>query len=179
MSYLRHRPLKLRIYPDPVLRQNSSPVIMFGNALQDVFQAMLAFMRERGGIGLAAPQVGVLLRIVVAHTEEGPVCLANPEILDQVGSDAMIEGCLSLPYLLADVRRSARVRIRAEDATGAPIDRVATGWLARIIQHENDHLDGKVFIDRVDILTHEDKLREWDEVRAALRGAVQGSPIGR
>ena len=122
-------------------------MMMFGNIVQDFFDAMLRFMREHHGIGLAAPQVGVLQRVVVADTGQGPVCLANPEILDQVGSDTMVEGCLSLPGIAVEVERNTQMELRGQDHRGKKVEFEATGLLARVLQHEVDHLDGVLICD--------------------------------
>lgn len=147
ISGLQHRPLRLRLYPDSILRRTAKPVILFDPLLADFFHVMLAFMREHRGIGLAAPQVGVLQRIIVADTGEGAVCLANPEILEQEGLDAVAEGCLSLPGTTVEVERNTRIDIRAQDHRGKKVEFEAWGLLARALQHEVDHLDGVLICD--------------------------------
>ena len=147
MSALRQRPLTLRLYPDSILRRKADHVIMFGAVLEDFFHMMLDFMWEERGIGLAAPQVGVAERLVVADTGEGPVCLANPEILDRAGSDTMDEGCLSLPGIVVEVERNAQIELRGQDHRGKKVEFEATGLLARVLQHEVNHLDGVLICD--------------------------------
>jgi len=146
-SDLQERPLRLRFHPDSILGQKASPVTLFDGALQDFFHVMLDFMREHRGIGLAAPQVGVLQRVVVANTREGPVCLANPEIVDQAGPDTMVESCLSLPGTAVIVERNTQIHIRGRDHRGKKVEFEAVGLLARVLQHEVDHLDGVLISD--------------------------------
>jgi len=122
-------------------------VIMFDHVLEDFFRVMLDLMREHRGIGLAAPQVGVLQRVVIADTGEGPVCLANPEILDRVGSDSLVEGCLSLPGIAVEVERKTEIHLRGKDHRGKKVEFDATGLLARVLQHEVDHLNGVLICD--------------------------------
>ena len=100
------------------------------------------------------------------------MCLVNPEILDEEGGEVGDEGCLSVPQIYAPVKRATRIRVRAQDPSGKELDFEARDFLARIIQHETDHLDGHIFLDRVDILTRQAKLQEWEEVRQALESAT-------
>ena len=106
------------------------------------------------------------------------MCLVNPEISQAEGSEEGEEGCLSFPGLYATVERATRIRVRALDQNGASLDFEATGFLARIIQHETDHLTGIMFIDRLDILTREDKLEEWARIREDMAAALNGQPRG-
>ena len=159
------------LYPDPPLRQKAEPYDMVDGDVAalaaDMFETMAAF----DGCGLAGPQVGVAKRILVLRepVEGTEMCLVNPEILEGEGEEVGEEGCLSLPAVFAEVPRKTRIRVRALDEHGEPLEFEATDMLARIIQHETDHLDGKVFIDRLDVLTHEAKAKEWQEVREQLR----------
>jgi len=170
------------LYPDAPLTQTAeayeSVDAGVAELAADLFETMAAF----DGCGLAGPQVGVSKRILVLREpeEDQRMCLVNPEIAEREGSEQGEEGCLSLPQVFAMVDRATRIRVQALDEHGQELDFEATGLLARIIQHEADHLDGVVFIDRLDILTHEAKKQEWQEVRkelapAARAGAVAGS----
>ena len=145
--YLRQRPLALRLYPDPVLRQETPPVIMFNQHLDRVLRDMLRFMKDRKGIGLAAPQVGVLQRIIVADTGDGPLRLVNPYIVGREGCDSLSEGCLSLPGIFVEVPRNTCIEVAGQGARGHRVEFEATGLLARVLQHEIDHLDGKLICD--------------------------------
>jgi len=144
---LRQRPLGLRLYPDPVLRQETTRVIMFNGHLDRFLCDMLRFMKDRQGIGLAAPQVGVLQRIIVADIGDGPLKLVNPEIVTRDGSEIMEEGCLSLPSVFVEVPRSTWVQVTGQDVNGHRIEFEAIGLLARVLQHEIDHLIGKLICD--------------------------------
>ena len=144
--------------PNPVLRRKAHPVTRFDPELQVLIDDMVDTMREAPGVGLAAPQVGISLRVIVVEyttneeDEEAPkklFTLVNPEIKDS-SSELLtgIEGCLSLPGLQGEVERSESVTLKAFNRHGSPVRIKAQGWLARIFQHEIDHLDGIVFTDK-------------------------------
>jgi peptide deformylase len=141
----------VRSFGDPVLRSQARPVEVFDQRLLDEVARMGAIMHDSLGIGLAATQVGVLNRVLVYRVEhDSPVnALVNP-VLEWSGKDKEVleEGCLSLPGVNVDVERPVYVRVRAQDATGAPILVEASGLEARVIQHEMDHLDGVLILDR-------------------------------
>ena len=125
-------------------------------------------MYETDGVGLAAPQVGISKRVVVVDSRQSPeekMVLVNPSIAKREGEELMQEGCLSVPGAFTDVKRSARVEVVAQDLTGEKIRFTAEGFLARIIQHEVDHLDGLLFIDRLDVIAREQALADWKEAR--------------
>lgn len=169
--------LPIRIYPDPVLRQRCPPVTDFGPELARLAADMVETMHAAPGVGLAAPQVGVSLRLAVVDLSVGKEpeqlrMLVNPEVLDPEGSEVEAEGCLSLPGFTEKVDRPARVRVRALDLAGTPFELAAEGWLARAVCHEVDHLDGVLFTDRLRGLRRERarrqlrKLAETHEVMA-------------
>ena len=141
----------VRKYGDPVLRSKARPIEVFDDALREEIGRMGALMHDSLGIGLAATQVGALRRVLVYRVEhDSPVnALVNPEI-EWSGREKewMEEGCLSLPSVHVDVERPVRVRVRAQDAHGEPIVVEAAGLEARVIQHEIDHLDGVLILDR-------------------------------
>jgi peptide deformylase len=141
----------VRKYGDPVLRSKARPIAVFDDALRDEIARMAALMHDSMGIGLAATQVGALRRVLVYRVEhDSPVnALVNPEI-EWSGREKewMEEGCLSLPSVHVDVERPVRVRVRAQDGHGEPIVVEAAGLEARVIQHEIDHLDGVLILDR-------------------------------
>jgi peptide deformylase len=156
-------------YPDAPLQERAEPVDVFGPKLRRLAENMLETMYENDGVGLAGPQVGVSRRIFVMHDPQAePRCLVNPEIVAADGSQIGEEGCLSLPDVYAPVDRAMRVQVRAFDPMGELLEFEADGLEARIIQHENDHLDGRMFIDRLDLLSREDKLEEWLQIRERL-----------
>ena len=148
--------------PDPVLRRKAHPVTRFDSDLQTLVDDMIETMRAAPGVGLAAPQVGVSQRVIVVEyttdeeDEDAPkklYVLVNPQ-LSVVGDEKVegVEGCLSLPGLLGDVERSLTVIVKARNRRGQPMRLKADGWLARIFQHEIDHLEGVVFTDRATLI---------------------------
>ena len=141
----------VRKFGDPVLRSKARPIEVFDDALRDEISGMAALMHDSMGIGLAATQVGTLHRVLVYRVEhDSPInALINPE-LEWSGreKETMEEGCLSLPGVHVDVERPVDVRVRAQDARGEPIVVEASGLEARVIQHEMDHLDGVLILDR-------------------------------
>jgi peptide deformylase len=141
----------VRQYGDPVLRAEARPVEVFDDRLREEIARMGGLMNDALGIGLAATQVGVLNRVLVYRVEhDSPVnALVNP-VIEWSGKDQEIleEGCLSLPGVHVDVERPIYVRVRAQDATGQPILIEASGLEARVLQHEIDHLDGVLILDR-------------------------------
>jgi peptide deformylase len=141
-------------YPDPVLSKKGAPVTEFGPELAQLVQEMWASMYAAHGIGLAAPQIGVSKRITVIDVsfKERPdekMVLINPEIIEREGKQFEEEGCLSLPEIREKVQRAARVKVRAQDVNGEFFEAEGEELLSRAIQHEIDHLDGVLFIDRI------------------------------
>ena len=156
-------------YPDAPLQEKAAPITDFGRNLANLVRDMYETMHDSEGVGLAGPQVGVNRRImVIGPPDEADFCLINPELSDFEGEVDGEEGCLSLPGLFATVRRAEKIHVRAQDETGAPVEFDVRGFTARIIQHEFDHLEGKVFPDRVDILSREALMREWTDRRREL-----------
>ena len=137
-------------FPDPRLRNKAKPVAVVDNAIRRLIDDMLETMYQAPGIGLAATQVNVAKRVVVIDISEDkdqPLCLVNPEILERDGIEQMEEGCLSVPGVYELVTRADHIRMRALDRDGNPFEMEAEGLLAVCIQHELDHLDGKLFVD--------------------------------
>lgn len=148
--------LNIRRYGDPILRQKAQPVAAITPEIRKTLADMLETMYHQVGIGLAAPQVGVGLRIILVDDgPRGPRALLNPAIVDQRGSVRGEEGCLSIPGIFGEVERSEWVRVEAMDAEGLPLNFEAKGLQARVIQHELDHLDGVLFIDRLPPVTRD------------------------
>lgn len=165
--------LNLVLYPDDPLRDVAEPFETIGPEVVQLARDMLETMTAYEGIGLAGPQVGLSQRILVLREPEGPeMCLVNPEILEAYGREEGEEGCLSLPRIYAEVPRAVRIRVRAFDAYGKLHEFEAEQLLARIIQHEIDHLDGIIFLDRLDVLTRQAKLAEWEEIRGRMMAAL-------
>ncbi len=147
-------PLKLVLYPDPILRKRAAPVERIDQELRDRVAEMFEVMYNEGGIGLAAPQVSWSHRLFVLNIEADPEegeekVYINPQIVSEEGEVTEEEGCLSIPEIRADVTRSESVKVRAQGLDGAWFTEEADDLLARAIQHENDHLDGILFIHRV------------------------------
>ena len=149
--------LEILTYPNPVLRKKTTSVTTFNDDLKTLVKNMAATMYDAPGVGLAAPQVGESLRLVVIDVtpedeENKLLVLANPEICEEEGSVIEEEGCLSLPELVANVKRFARIKVKAQNINGEPIEFEAEEWFARIIQHEIDHLQGTLFLDKISVL---------------------------
>ena len=147
--------LDILTFPDPRLRNQAKPVGSVDHRIRGILDDMLETMYAAPGIGLAAIQVNIPLRIVVidvSETNDQPLCLINPEILERSGEEQMDEGCLSVPGFYEPVTRAERVRVRALDREGRPFELDTDGLLAVCIQHEIDHLDGKLFVDYVSAL---------------------------
>lgn len=165
--------LSILEFPDERLRRKASPVEVFDDALQRTIDDMFETMYAAPGIGLAAIQVNIPKRIVVLDISEEkntPLCLINPEILERTGIEEMDEGCLSLPGIFEKVSRANAVRVRALDRYGEPLDLSAEGLLAVCIQHEIDHLEGKLFVDYLSPLKRQmvrKKLKKEQRLRAA------------
>lgn len=130
---------------DPVLNRRSRPVETFDRRLHELVDDMVETMYDGDGVGLAAPQIGVLRRVFVMDVGEGPVAFINPEIMDETGEQEGPEGCLSLPGLFGIVSRPQKIRVRAQDRDGDFFEMTVEDLAARCVCHENDHLDGILF----------------------------------
>jgi peptide deformylase len=142
--------LEILHFPDPRLRKRALPVERVDDDIRRLVDDMLETMYDAPGIGLAATQVNIQRQVIVIDISESrdqPLCLINAEILSRDGEEEMEEGCLSVPGYYETVRRADRVRVRALDRNGEPFELEADGLLAVCIQHEMDHLDGKLFVD--------------------------------
>lgn len=165
--------LDIVLYPDAPLLQKAAPFTEFGPALAKLAEDMLETMRAYEGVGLAGPQVGIDKRIFVWCEPEGePSCIVNPVLSDFEGREEREEGCLSMPQVYHAVPRATRVLVKGLDPLGKPVEFEATDFLARIMQHEYDHLEGILFPDRLDIISREAVLQEWAEVRKHLHEQV-------
>lgn len=137
-------------FPDPRLRKRAEPVAQVDDAIRQIVDDMLETMYAAPGIGLAATQVNIQKRIIVVDVSKDqnqPLAFINPEILQRVGEEEMEEGCLSVPGFYETVRRADAIRVRALGRDGQPFEMEADGLLAVCIQHELDHLEGKLFVD--------------------------------
>jgi peptide deformylase len=155
---------EIRTFGDPVLKSRATPVKNFDESLERLAEDMMRVMRENEGAGLAANQIGRLKRIFVAAYEDEEFAIVNPVIEER--SEVLkkdIEGCLSIPEIRVEVERSHTVTVSGKDPSGAPVRVRAEGRLARIFQHEIDHLDGVLMLDRTDRESRKNALREIRE----------------
>ena len=160
--------LPIRLFGDPVLRQEARPVERVTELHRSLALSMLETMRAAPGVGLAGPQVGVLERVFVWEVDEASGAVFDPVIESRSAeTEAGEEGCLSLPGLYYPVERSAAVRVTGYDESGAPVTLDAEGLLARVCQHEIDHLDGILFIDRLP-----------EDLRAEALRTLRGQMLG-
>lgn len=139
--------LKVRLYGDPVLRKKASTVKEIGPSERLLITAMIETMHAAKGIGLAAPQVGISQKILVADVGDGPIAVINPKILKRSGSSEMEEGCLSIPGIMVNIKRPLTIVVKYTDINNRTTQRVFSELLARVILHETDHLNGKLIID--------------------------------
>ncbi len=161
-------------FPDPRLRTRAVPVTRFDAELKQLVADMFETMYAAQGVGLAATQVNVHQRVLVADMSEGrdqPLALINAEIVSREGSQVYQEGCLSFPGVYADVTRALKVQVKAQDADGNPITVEAEGPLAVCIQHELDHLAGKVFVDYLSPLKRNLLLKRLEKQRKQAASA--------
>lgn len=138
----------IREYGDEVLRKKSKKVKVFDKRLHTLIDDMLETMKEANGVGLAAPQIGILKRVVVIDVGEGAIELVNPEIIESEGEITKPEACLSIPGVVGEVPRPMRVKVKAQDKWGKPFEIEGEDLLARAFCHEIDHLEGILFIDK-------------------------------
>ncbi len=157
--------LKIKIYPDPVLRKKARQVGKVGNDERKFAYDMIETMRSANGVGLAAPQVGISKRIIVVENMVGDnkvaLTLINPKITQKKGKVKFCEGCLSLPGVSNDVVRPEFITVEALNLDGDMLKINADGLLARIIQHETDHLDGILFIDKIGFLKRKKIVKQF------------------
>jgi len=158
--------LEIRIFGDPVLREKCAPVEQIDDEVRQLIGDLQETMYDADGLGLAAPQVGVPIRMFVYDVRDPELqagVLINPEIVEADGSIREEEGCLSLPGLTEIVERNESILVRGLDVEGAPVELRMEGLLSRCIQHENDHLDGILFLDRVSPLKRKLLLQKWQK----------------
>jgi peptide deformylase len=170
--------LDIHVLGAPVLRQETNPVTTVTDDVRRLIADMFETMYAARGIGLAAPQVGRLERVTVIDVARDkapsqPIALINPEIVLQEGSARGEEGCLSIPEVYGDVDRAARVVVRALDISGQPFEIDGSDLLARCLQHEIDHLHGKLFIDYLSILKRRAALSKWEDQKAKYPALIR------
>jgi len=155
--------LDIRVLGDPILRELTEPITEITAELQTLIDDMFATMHAADGIGLAAPQVGRRERVAVVEVDEQALVIINPEIVSHNGSAKAEEGCLSIPEIYGNVERPEHILVRALDRHGNAFELEASGLLARCIQHETDHLNGKLFIDYLSLLKRRSAAKQWDK----------------
>ena len=152
--------LHIRIWPDPILRKKCKNIAQVDSDVRELLDKMYYLMKKGDGAGLAATQVGLDISLVVIETADKLFKLANPRILKKEGSIVLQEGCLSFPGLMLSIKRANKVWVSALDETGNPLDIEAEGVLSVIFQHEIDHINGILFIDRIPM---------WKKILITLR----------
>ncbi len=157
--------LDIHVLGSPLLRKETRPVVEFDASLMQLIDDMFETMYAAKGIGLAAPQVGRLERVAVLDVDDKPLVIVNPEIVEAEGTVKGEEGCLSIPEIYADVERSSRVIVSALDREGKPFTIEGSDLLSRCLQHEIDHLHGKLFIDYLSVLKRRSALAKWEDMR--------------
>jgi peptide deformylase len=156
--------MQIRTLGDPVLRETATPVVAFDETLRRLAEDMLETMYAAPGVGLAANQVGVRMScFVYDDREDHSGFVANPRLSEPEGEETLEEGCLSIPGPYHPTVRAGRVRLVGADLDGEPLDIAAEGLLARIFQHETDHLNGMLYIDRLDDAGRRDVMRQLRE----------------
>jgi peptide deformylase len=162
--------LKIIYWPDPRLKKRSEPVTIFDHRLRELAARMFELMREYKGVGLAAPQVGLNIRLFVINPTGKPEddkVYVNPILSDPAGeNEEKEEGCLSIPEIDVNIIRPTILKMQAQDLEGQPFEQAASGFISRIWQHENDHLDGRLIIDHmtpVAKMAHRKQLKKLED----------------
>ncbi len=159
---------------NPILRKKAKKIHRFEPSLKKLVDDMFETMHEAGGVGLAAPQIAQSIRLFVAEFEDRKVAMINPEIVKAEGEVLGTEGCLSIPGYAGDnIRRAERIVVKGQDVRGKAIKVNAEGWFARVLQHEIDHLDGILFLDRLDRPEDLREVRPEDEEQLEAAGALE------
>ncbi len=158
--------LEIRKDGDPVLRQKAAPVAVIDDEMRQLAADMLETMYNAPGVGLAAPQVGVAVRLIVVDDGSGPHTLFNPRVVSRRGEVCEEEGCLSVPGMIGKVRRAAQVEVEAYDRSGRRILVRGDDLMSIILQHETDHLDGVLFTDKAESLRRAEASSENRETEA-------------
>ncbi len=172
---------------NPILRQKAKRVTRFDASLKRLVEDMIETMHAANGVGLAAPQVAISLRVLVAEHEDRQEVLVNPEIVKASGEQIGPEGCLSIPgYIGENIKRAMKVVVKGRDVNGKEIRVRAEGFFARILQHEIDHLDGILYIDRLErpedlhrVEEHEEAGESESEPAGEMRGKPQTATSSR
>ena len=170
--------LDIHVLGSPILRQETERVTTITPELRRLVDDMFETMHAAKGVGLAAPQVGRRERLAIVDADDTRLVVINPEIIVTEGSSRAEEGCLSIPEVYADVTRFARVTVRAQDIDGNTYEVDAAELLGRCLQHEIDHLHGKLFTDRLSLLKKRAALRDWEEEKVHYPKLLRVLPVG-
>ncbi len=165
--------LDIYVLGAPVLRQETTPVARVTDDVRRLIDDMFETMYAAKGIGLAAPQVGRLERVAVVDVDDNAFVMINPEIVLREGTQVGEEGCLSIPEVYGDVERAERVVVRALDIDGKPREIDGAALMARCLQHEIDHLHGRLFIDYLSFVKRRIAMRKWDKLRGDDRSVTR------
>ena len=157
----------IRTYPDPVLRMKAAPVEQIDGDIRRLVDDMLETMYEAPGVGLAAPQVGIALQVIVCDIGDGPFHLINPVMEEKSGSWTYEEGCLSVPERFWPIERSGKARVRGLDVDGQPVTYEGDELIGRVLQHELDHLEGTLLLKRLPRRVRKEALREMRQEELA------------
>lgn len=166
--------LDIHVLGAPILRLETQPVPAMTDELRRLVDDMFETMHVAQGIGLAAPQVGRRERLFVADVDDRPIVLVNPEIVLAEGTARGEEGCLSIPEIYGDVDRAQRVVMRGLDRDGERVEIEASDLLARCMQHELDHLNGKLFIDYLGLFKRRSAMQKWEREKAKYPALRRG-----
>ena len=166
----------IRTFGDPVLRKRAKEIPQINDSIRQLAEDMFETLEEAEGVGLAAPQIGISLRLIVLSVPEGErrrkMALVNPEKVREEGENICDEGCLSIPGVTEQMKRAEEVEIRAKDLEGKAVTVKANGILSRALQHEIDHLDGVLFIDRLSIVRRQLLRKQLEELVAKTKDAM-------
>ena len=171
--------LDIRVLGDHILRERTAPMPAVTDAVRALVADMFETMYAAEGIGLAAQQVGRTERVFVMDVDENPLAMINPEIIGRDGLERAEEGCLSIPEIFGDVDRNTRVVVRATGVDGIPFEIELTDLAARCVQHELDHLDGKLFIDYMSLLKRKFTARKWEKEVVNYPGFLRKLETGK
>ena len=169
-------PLDIYLLDAPILRQETAVVQAVTDVHRRLIDDMFETMYAARGIGLAATQVGRIERVCVVDVADQPYALVNPEIVTSDGEQTGEEGCLSIPEIYGDVTRAQHVVVRALDLTGGPFEIDGADLLARCLQHEIDHLHGRLFIDYLSLVKRQAAMKKWKKLRGKEKSLTRSIP---
>ena len=170
--------LDIHVLGSPILRQETERIEQITPDIRKLVDEMFETMHAANGIGLAAPQVGRRERVAIVEADDVTLVLINPEIVSGSGSAKAEEGCLSIPEVFAQVERNAEIVLRAQDIDGKVYEVEAADLLGRCVQHEIDHLHGKLFLDRLSLLKRRSAFKDWDKEKENYPKLLRVLPVG-